>query len=241
MKNYEDSKFFPDCAHRLEFSRLEFLDIYLFNMERLLEEDIVKVKQTYGHILNAKEDAVMRHEEAQFTGGDHLSYSEIERHYEIEEITMNNISTELFYPSFFISLYADFEKSLLKVCDEFRDTNQRLTVQDIHGNGIHRSKTYLVKVLGINEKFFGNTRDWSQIINYGKLRNHLVHDDRKIPYIENSAIKFTHEDDPQLQSLSENENLVWVNIDKEFCSEAINVIGNYWVSLFRELSKLFTI
>jgi len=137
MGDYEDSENFPDYAHRLEFFRLEFFEIYLFNMGRLFEEDHTKVTQTHEDILAAKEEALLRLEEAGEDGYD-FSYSEIQMHHEIPELTMNSISIELFYPSFFISLYADFEKSLLKLCDELPRAIERLSVQDIAGNGIER-------------------------------------------------------------------------------------------------------
>lgn len=241
MGDYEDSENFPDYAFRLEFINLEFFKIYLFNMDRLLEEEDKRVTQANKHILEGKERAFLQSEEAKANEAHYFTSSEIEMHHEINELTMNRISNEIFYPSFLISLYADFEKSLLKLCNELQSRNERLTVKDISGSGIQRSKTYLVKVLNVDQDFFGNTQEWAQILNYGNLRNHLVHDDRKIPYIKNGNLKFISEDDANLIPLHEESDINWISIDKEFCSVAINVIGNFWVSLLYEVSKIIEI
>ena len=142
MEDYREQELFFQYAFRQEFIRLEFFDIYLFNMNRLMEEDTTRVNETYKDILEAKQRAYQRRLEQELSGESidvELLPLNIEIHHEIPEITMNSISLSIFFESFFISLYADFENSLLNLCEKLPSQLEKLTVRDIFGKGILQS------------------------------------------------------------------------------------------------------
>ena len=73
-------------------------------------------------------------------------------------------------------VYGYFEKLLNDFCQEQRSKKQlNLSFKDLHGQGIERSKNYLIKVIGIKNSF--STSEWQVIKTIGVLRNAIAHRD----------------------------------------------------------------
>ncbi|MCY7627752.1 hypothetical protein MH206_01695 [Bacillus altitudinis] len=74
----------------------------------------------------------------------------------------------------FVEIYFLFEDFMNKKCKLHKElNNSNLSLRDINGQGIERAKIYLTKVCNITEPF--KTKEWSNIIEYGKARNAIVH------------------------------------------------------------------
>ena len=80
-----------------------------------------------------------------------------------------------FYPnrlrySMFTTLYSEFEFYINKACQEFESFPQyRLRLKEVAGDGIHRSYTYLRKVIQIEHPYADES--WSNLTDLNKLRN----------------------------------------------------------------------
>ncbi|MBK8899920.1 MAG: hypothetical protein IPM53_01935 [Anaerolineaceae bacterium] len=82
--------------------------------------------------------------------------------------------TNLMRMSIFLSLYAFLELILEELC-RLQQIEHQLALKstDLSGLGIERSKNYLKKVVGVDFAFGG--KEWNEIKNYQKLRNHFAH------------------------------------------------------------------
>lgn len=77
--------------------------------------------------------------------------------------------------------YGYFEKILNDFCGEFHDSdNIKLSLKDLHGQGISRARNYLVKVVGLERTF--STSDWQSIKLLGVLRNSVAHRNGFVAY-----------------------------------------------------------
>jgi hypothetical protein len=145
--------------------------------------------------------------------------------------------TNLMRSSFFVSIYSYLEARLN---NEYRDSQKdnpqiKISLDDIHGAGINRAKTYLVKVLDTSFPFDDDS-DWEKIQWFHKIRNCIVHTEGKVndknlsKYIENH---------PKLhcEMFFGNE---YVILDDGLCENAITVIGAFLRSLLfhRQADKI---
>ena len=87
-------------------------------------------------------------------------------------------------------VYGFFEKVLNDFCNELRDfDNLKLSLKDIHGQGVERARNYLVKVVGLGKTF--STSDWQSIKLLGVLRNSIAHRDGFVDF-EPDSLKSTY-------------------------------------------------
>jgi len=83
-------------------------------------------------------------------------------------------------------VYGYFEKLLNDFCTEFRTAdNIKLSLKDLHGQGIERARNYLVKVIGLDITF--TTSEWQSIKQIGVLRNSVAHRDGFVDYKPDSS------------------------------------------------------
>ncbi len=130
--------------------------------------------------------------------------------------------------SFFVSLYSYLEAKLNNECRNSQQDNSQIKVllDDIHGAGINRAKTYLVKVLDTSFPF-GNDTNWEQILWFNKIRNCIVHNEGKV---RDKDLKRYLEAHPNLHyEMFFGDD--YVILDDGFCENAIIVIGAFLKSL----------
>ena len=78
------------------------------------------------------------------------------------------------WSSIFNSAFAMFEKHLNDLCKIFeKETANGIGLKDSKGEGIERAKLFLSKVIGIKNVF--DSTEWSEVQNYKKVRNILLH------------------------------------------------------------------
>jgi hypothetical protein len=138
----------------------------------------------------------------------------------------------IFRQSLFLALYADCEKYLNYQCQELqRMRNFSLSLKDLSGNGIIRARNYLTKVAQVN---FPDGKEWQEIQSYGKLRNCFAHNDGELTGLSESDAKFLKEYASKNPYLEVKEaTVVFIEIKKGFCEEAIKVFDAFTVKLIR--------
>ena len=78
------------------------------------------------------------------------------------------------WSSIFNSAFNMFEKHINDLCKIYeKETTIRIGLKDLKGQGIERAKLFLSKVIGITNVF--DSKEWSEIQDYLKVRNVLVH------------------------------------------------------------------
>ena len=139
--------------------------------------------------------------------------------------------------SFFVSIYSYLEARLN---NEFRDSQQdntqiKISLDDIHGAGINRAKTYLVKVLDTSFPFDDDS-NWEQIQWLNKIRNCIVHAEGKV---KDKDLKKYIENHPNLhcEMFFRND---YVILDEGFCEKVIAIIDAFLHSLLyhRQADKI---
>jgi hypothetical protein len=136
--------------------------------------------------------------------------------------------TNLMRSSFFVSLYSYLESQLNNECRKSQQESAQIKVflDDIHGSGINRAKTYLLKVLDTSFPFDSNP-DWKQIQWFNKIRNCLVHNEGKVKDKDLKAYIDQHSDLYYEHFFGED----YIIFEDGFCESAISVIEHFLLSL----------
>jgi hypothetical protein len=112
-----------------------------------------------------------------------------------------NSFSQIQYHSEFLVIYSYFEHILNQLCYEVqKKSNFKLFLKDIHGQGIERARTYLVKLAGV-EKLF-TTDKWQRAKFLSKIRNEIMHN--------NSVIENKPEERKSLSAKLKNEEYIEV-------------------------------
>lgn len=78
------------------------------------------------------------------------------------------------WTSIYNSAYNMFEKHINDLCKIYEKKRTiKIGLKDLKGQGIERAKIFLSKVIGITNVF--DSKEWSEIQDYSKVRNILVH------------------------------------------------------------------
>jgi hypothetical protein len=204
----------PD-EHRKQFE---------FSTEKLELEHQIEFFTNYFEILKVSLSGVE-------TSDDFFDLDESFNSFEVDEFI------NLMRSSFFISLYSYLEAQLNKECQLSQQDNTQIKIllNDIHGSGIDRAKTYLVKVLDTSFPFDKDLA-WKEIQLFGKLRNCIVHADGKV---KDSNLEKYIENHPDLHcEMIFGDDIVV--LDEGFCEKAIAVISAFLHSLlyYRQADKV---
>ena len=92
---------------------------------------------------------------------------------EAEAAYVGDVIGSLFWRSFFVAFYSQFEAHLDMLCRELRDSLRcQIKLRDLKGTGITRSSLFLTKVVGIRAPVDDT---WKAIASYAKVRNAIAH------------------------------------------------------------------
>ena len=123
--------------------------------------------------------------------------------------------------SLFITAYSIFEKNLHHMCRTRQETHKfNLSVTDLRGAGIVRSKDYLLKVAGIN---LSDTQKWQEIRAYSKLRNCITHNGRRLEGCKDARFLASYVANNPFLNLKGNE----IQFFSDFCKKAIDDFEEY--------------
>ena len=141
---------------------------------------------------------------------------------------INQAFPNLFRRSLFTITYSIFETKISNRCKILREQGDlKLSVSDLNGRGIRRSKTYLEKVVGLD---LSASKEWSAILAYTKLRNCLVHNDGRVSgcqyakFLRNYAVRH------KFLELDHNEIL----LKRGYCEEAIEALAKFYEFVFQQ-------
>lgn len=123
----------------------------------------------------------------------------------------------------FLETYFSFENYLNSKCNDLqKEKKLNLSHEDIHGQGINRAKTFLTKVCLITEPF--NTSLWQYIVDYGKVRNTIAHNQSVVKKKKYASIK-------QLPGLKEEhklgKNTFSFTLQENFVPKCIETITDF--------------
>ena len=114
------------------------------------------------------------HEEYGIDGKD---YDDIMEFLSEDVARIEYVFVATFRSSTVVSLYSCLEKQMHVLCKRLEKTNKfPISVTDLKGDGVVRSKIYLSKMAGISFDSNGMNGHWSNIIKLNKVRNQIVHE-----------------------------------------------------------------
>jgi len=116
-----------------------------------------------------------------------------------------NSFPQIQWRSEFLVIYSYFEHTLNRLCYEVQKKSKfKLSLKDIHGQGIQRARTYLVKLANVDEPF--KAKNWQRAKFLSEIRNKIAHN--------NSVIKFEISESKSLSAKIQNEQ--YIELDKVF-------------------------
>ncbi|MCE0490312.1 hypothetical protein LU196_09650 [Pantoea sp. Mb-10] len=151
---------------------------------------------------------------------DYIEY--LDDYYSEQYNFLIEIQPNIFNKSTLVSLYSSLEHNLndfCNLCQKMKGTN--ISVADFNGDGIHKAKKYLTKLMGID---FGQSQEWQFITEFNKVRNCIVHANGDIN-------KMTSTD--KLQTIVNNEPELSLKKDN------ITISAAYLIKSIREINGLF--
>jgi hypothetical protein len=136
--------------------------------------------------------------------------------------------------------YGYLEKVLNDFCGEFRDSgNIKLSLKDLHGQGIERARNYLVKVVGLEKAF--STSAWQSIKLLGVLRNSVAHRDGFVDYEPDSPrstySKLCKIEGVELRQEVINQEDAQIFFNENVVIEALRVFDSFIRSLIEEMGN----
>ncbi|EFK4560989.1 hypothetical protein A8X04_002981, partial [Escherichia coli] len=125
-----------------------------------------------------------------------------------------NIQPNIFNKSALVSLYSCLEHNLNDYCNICqRIVNTNISVTDFNGDGIHKAKRYLTKLMDIN---FGLSQEWQFMTEFNKVRNCIVHANGDIKKMSTAvALKNIIDKTPTLSLNNENNIIISLNYLKD--------------------------
>ena len=143
--------------------------------------------------------------------------------------------------SLFITLYSLLEHELDSLCDCIcEEKNYSVKRSDLRGKGIHRAKTYLKKVAGVD--FPDTTPSWTAIVHYNYIRNFIVHNDGELDNIKRARkVREFVGDTSSVYAVAkpfayvDADQRIWFN--KGFHNEVINTLKSFYGELREALDK----
>lgn len=165
-------------------TKLACLDRLLVTIERLLE-GVVKDLDEYVVAMMQDEYVVAALQDEAATIGEALGYypglPDIRQDFEEEYWDLEKIFPDILRKSFFVTVYSFIEVVLEAICHrEKHEGSLPLSLGDLKGDGIGRSKVYLAKVVCLSGLPFDGA-EWNEIYSYYRvLRNCIVHDDSRL-------------------------------------------------------------
>lgn len=136
--------------------------------------------------------------------------------------------------------YGYFEKVLNDFCTELREfDNIKLSLKDLHGQGIERARNYLVKVVGLEKAFA--TSDWQSIKLLGLLRNSVAHRDGFVDYEPDSPkstySKLSEIEGVELRQEAMNQEDAQIFFNENVVIAAIEVFDSFIRKLITEMEN----
>ncbi|EAB1658050.1 hypothetical protein ZE40_002298 [Salmonella enterica subsp. diarizonae] len=208
--------FFAQISKYSLQAQLDDLEKYisLTNIQHGL--DLSKLKKAYDDDIKDAPDDYIQH---------------LDEHYSEQYDFLTNIQPNIFNKSSLVSLYSCLEHNLndfCNICQKIKGTE--ISVTDLHGDGIHKAKKYLTKLMNVN---FGASQEWEFIIDLNKVRNCIVHANGNINKMSTtSKLKNIVDNTPGLSL--KNSNII---VSSGYLINGIAEINKFFIWLYDLISK----
>lgn len=208
--------FFAQISKYSLQAQLDDLEKYisLTNIQHGL--DLSKLKKAYDDDIKDAPDDYIQH---------------LDEHYSEQYDFLTNIQPNIFNKSSLVSLYSCLEHNLndfYNICQKIKGTE--ISVTDLHGDGIHKAKKYLTKLMNVN---FGASQEWEFIIDLNKVRNCIVHANGNINKMSTtSKLKNIVDNTPGLSL--KNSNII---VSSGYLINGIAEINKFFIWLYDLISK----
>jgi len=145
-----------------------------------------------------------------------------------------NSFPQIQWRSEFLVIYSYFEHTLNQLCCEVqRKSNFKLLLKDIHGQGIERARTYLVKLANVEEPF--NTKNWQRAKFLSKIRNEIAHNNSVIEYKidepKTLSAKLQNEPHIELENVFPNKEDAEIMLSYEFLKQSVIELQNFLLEI----------
>ncbi|WP_169432022.1 hypothetical protein [Dickeya dadantii] len=161
---------------------------------------------------------------------DYINY--LEDYYSEQYDFLVNIQPNIFNKSALVSLYSCLEHNLndyCNICQKIAKTN--ISVSDFNGDGIHKAKRYLTKLMDID---FGLSQEWQFMTDLNKVRNCVVHANGDIKKMNSTETLKTIIDKTPTLSLNNESNII---ISLDYLNDTIIKIRKLFQWLYTLLKQ----
>ncbi|MFS0763879.1 hypothetical protein [Peribacillus phoenicis] len=162
-----------------------------------------------------------------------------ENRYEEDYFNYKNSFPTILRRSLFLHVYSIFEQELIKLCQDIeRKKPDSIKLDDLKHSGIIKAQIYLKRVAGIS--FPDNSNEWIKIKDYNQIRNHFAHDGRMIADKGTrlfNSIENTKGINNTFFGKHKGKEIYEIELNNEFCDEAINVIIQFLLKLDANMEK----
>lgn len=161
---------------------------------------------------------------------DYIEY--LEDYYSEQYNFLVNIQPNIFNKSALVSLYSCLEHNLNDYCNICQKTVQtNISVTDFNGDGIHKAKKYLTKLMDID---FGLSQEWQFMTEFNKVRNCVVHANGDIKKMTSTEALKTIIDKTPTLSLNNENNII---ISLGYLNDSILEIKKLFQWLYTYLNR----
>ena len=146
---------------------------------------------------------------------------------------LSDVFPSIMQDSLFVTTYSYLESALASIVKKLANDNPKpVKLQELRGDGLQLFKTYLNKVQEID--FPDNSSEWQRISTYRRIRNFIVHNDRKLEDSKNADIvrQFSSQY-PQLVSINRFNK---ISITKECNTDFIDRVEKFFSTLLDKIS-----
>jgi hypothetical protein len=132
----------------------------------------------------------------------------------------------------FCAMFGFFEHQLIHVCDAIQVFRKLPTnVRDEDDSGMQGAKTYLKNVAQLD--FPDNTRQWPQLVAFGRIRNLILHNEAQVPSHRLEAFN----KDAKLVGGIQLDSFRRFVLTKDFCLMAVNTVQGFFDALVKVLPR----
>ncbi|MBC3959666.1 hypothetical protein [Morganella morganii] len=151
-------KIFIQISKYSLLAQLDDVEKYISQTSNRHDIDVTKLQQAYEE---DKKDVPSEH------------IHQLDDYYSEQYDFLINIQSNMFNKSTLVSLYSCLEHNFndfCNICQRIKGSN--ISVTDFNGDGIHKAKKYLTKLMSID---FSPSREWQFLMDFNKVRNCIVH------------------------------------------------------------------
>ena len=145
---------------------------------------------------------------------------------------LSTVFPGLMRSSMFVISYSLLEHRLLEICRILqKQQKHKITLKDLKDEGIRSGQTFLKGVVGV--EFPDGKKEWSDITNYNRLRNAIIHADG---ILQTEAVEKMKPFLAATKTITVDDH-GRIHLERGFCAEVLGTVHGFFSALFDELKK----